>query len=79
MKQELLDKALEKIPDPNILINVVSKRVRDLHLHNHALKKHEPCNVPGPLVAGVETEEAEDIALKEIAEGKLWYELPPLD
>ncbi len=79
MNQELLDQASKIITDPNILVNVVSKRVHDLHRYNKALKKHEPCSVPGPLVAGVSSWEAEDIALAEIVAGKLSYELPNLD
>lgn len=79
MNQELLDKASKIITDPNILVDVVSKRVNDLHRHNDALKRHRSCNVPGPLVAGVSSWEAEDIALAEIVAGKLSYQLPDLD
>jgi DNA-directed RNA polymerase subunit omega len=55
--------ALEVIPDPNILINVVSRRVKQLKRGNR------------PLVESLEKLSAEDTALREIIERKISYEL----
>jgi len=52
------------IPDPNILINVVSRRVKQLR---HGAR---------PLVVSLEKLTLEDVALREIAERKISYELP---
>lgn len=63
MREEYLEKAQEVIPDPNILINVVSRRSKQL---KYGMK---------PLVESLEKLEPEDIALREIIEGKITYEL----
>ena len=63
MREEYLQKAHEKITDPNILINVVSRRVKQL---KHGMK---------PLVESLEKLQPEDVALREIIEGKIDYEL----
>jgi DNA-directed RNA polymerase subunit omega len=55
--------ALKKIGDPNILVNVVSRRVKQLKRGNR------------PLVESLEKLSDEDIALREIIEGKISYEL----
>lgn len=65
MREEYLRQANKVIKDPNILVNVVSRRVRQL--------QHEGMQ---PLVDTLEKLEPEDIALREIIEGKLSYELP---
>lgn len=65
MREEYLRQANKVIKDPNILINVVSRRVRQL--------QHEGME---PLVETLEKLEPEDIALREIIEGKLSFELP---
>lgn len=51
------------IQDPNILVNVVSRRVKQL---KHGSR---------PLVESLEKLNPEDIALREIIEGKITYEL----
>ncbi len=56
---------MKVIKDPNILINVVSRRVHQL--------QHEGME---PLISTLEKLEPEDIALREIIEGKLSFELP---
>jgi DNA-directed RNA polymerase subunit omega len=61
MKAELVEKASEKVTNPQVLINAVSKRVRQLNLGRPAL-------VRPPL--GERYGQA-DIALLEIIEGKL--------
>jgi len=63
MKPNLVKAAAEVIPDPKILINVVSRRVRQLCLGHRAMVEF----VPGLGHA--------DVALSEIAAGKLTFEL----
>ena len=65
MKNEDLQNALKVIDDPNILVNVVSQRVKQLRRGHRAL------------VTSLEKLSAEDIALREIAEGKITYQLGP--
>ena len=62
MKAELVDKAALVITDPPILINLVSKRVRQLNQGRPALVERKP----GMREA--------DIALQEIIEGKISVE-----
>ncbi len=63
MRDEYLQQAQEKITDPNILINVVSRRSKQL---KYGMK---------PLIESLEKLEPEDIALREIIEGKIDFEL----
>jgi len=63
MRDDYLQSALKVITDPNILVNVVSHRVKQLRRGNR------------PLVESLERLSAEDTALREIAEGKITYEL----
>jgi DNA-directed RNA polymerase subunit omega len=63
MKDDYLKNALKIIDDPNILINVVSRRVKQLRRGSR------------PLVESLEKLTAEDTALREVAEGKISYEL----
>jgi len=63
MNDEYLQNASKVIDDPNILVNVVSCRVKQLKRGNR------------PLVVSLEKLSAEDTALREIAEGKISYEL----
>ena len=62
MKAELVKAANEVITNQQILVNMVSRRVRQLLLGHRPLVEH----VPGMREA--------DIALTEIASGKLTYE-----
>ncbi len=59
MKSELVEKAAEIVPDPQILINMVSKRVQQLNTGR------------APLIDTVPSMGAADIALTEIIEGKV--------
>lgn len=59
----LLDKASKVIPNPNILVNLVSKRVKQLR------------DGSVPLVQSLEKLTLEDTALREIVEGKITYNL----
>lgn len=63
MRDEYLQAALLKIDDPNILVNVVSRRVKQLRAGHRAL------------VESLERLSPEDTALREIIEGKISYEL----
>ena len=63
MRDDYLQAALAVIDDPNILVNVVSRRVKQLRRGNRALNTSLEKLLP------------EDIALREIAEGKISYEL----
>ena len=59
MKSSLLSQAAEIITDPQILVNVVSKRVAQLNQGR------------SPLIETVPSMGAADIALTEIIEGKI--------
>lgn len=63
MRDDYIKEAHKKITDPNILINVVSRRVKQLKFGQK------------PLVESLERLSPEDIALREIIEGKITYEL----
>ena len=63
MRDDYIKEALKIISDPNILINVVSRRVKQLKRGNR------------PLVESLEKLAPEDIALREVIEGKISYEL----
>ena len=63
MRDDYLQNALKVIDDPNILVNVVSRRVKQLKRGNR------------PLIESLEKLSPEDTALREVAEGKITYEL----
>lgn len=63
MKSELVDKASTVIKDPQLLINIVSRRVAQLTDPKSAFRS--------PLVPTMPHTQAADIALMEIIEGKL--------
>lgn len=62
MRDDYLQNALKVIDDPNILVNVVSLRVKQLKRGNRAL------------IESLEKLSPEDTALREIAEKKITYE-----
>jgi DNA-directed RNA polymerase subunit omega len=62
VRDEFLKEAQQIVNDPNTLINMVSRRSKQL---KHGSK---------PLVESLEKLEPEDIALKEIIEGKISYQ-----
>ena len=68
MNAELCKKALEKVGNPNVLINLISRRVRQLTSGAGGLSR--------PLVADTANMGAADIALLEIIEEKMGWELP---
>jgi DNA-directed RNA polymerase subunit omega len=59
MKSDLVEQAAELVTDPQILINMVSKRVQQLNTGR------------APLIDTVPSMGAADIALTEIIEGKI--------
>jgi len=63
MKSKYLEPAQQRIPNPELLINVVSRRVRQL------AQGHRPLTQTDARM------DFSEIALKEISEGKLTYEL----
>jgi DNA-directed RNA polymerase subunit omega len=67
LNAELTKKALEKVGNPNILVNLISRRVRQLNAGAGALSR--------PLVADVGNLGAADIALTEIIEEKIGFEM----
>ncbi|MBC8097254.1 MAG: DNA-directed RNA polymerase subunit omega [Akkermansiaceae bacterium] len=70
MNSELTKKALEKVGNPNVLINLISRRVRQLNSGGGALSR--------PLIADVGNMGVADIALTEIIEDKMGFEMPAL-
>ncbi|MFH1499569.1 MAG: DNA-directed RNA polymerase subunit omega [Verrucomicrobiota bacterium] len=63
MRDEYLRQANKIITDSNLLINVVSRRVKQLRRGSR------------PLVESLEKLSPEDVALREIIEGKITYEV----
>lgn len=63
MRNDYLDLARVVIPDPYILVNVVSRRVKQLRRGSR------------PLVESLEKLALEDIALREIGERRIGYEI----
>lgn len=66
MNSELQKKALEKVGNPNTLINIVSRRVRQLNAGSGGISR--------PLVADAHNLGAGDIALREIIEEKIGWD-----
>ncbi|MDR3316560.1 MAG: DNA-directed RNA polymerase subunit omega [Puniceicoccales bacterium] len=63
MRDDYLKQALLVVPNANILVNLVSRRVKQLRRKNDST------------VESLERLELEDVALREIIEGRLVYEL----
>jgi len=70
LNAELTKKALEKVGNPNVLVNLVSRRVRQLTSGGGAVSR--------PLIAEVGNMGAADIALLEIIEEKIGFEMPEI-
>ena len=68
MNSELCRKALAKVGNPNVLVNLVSRRVRQLNSGGGALSR--------PLIANTAGLGVADIALTEILEDKISFDLP---
>ena len=68
MNAELTKKALEKVGNPNVLINLVSRRVRQLNAGGGGMGRPLVQVTPGMGMA--------DIALLELIEDKVGFDLP---
>ena len=68
MNAILVKQALEKVLNPNILVNLISRRVRQLNSGGG-----RACR---PLVASADNLGAADVALREIIEEKIGWEMP---
>jgi len=68
---ELCKKALDKVGNPNVLINIVSRRVRQLNAGGGGMGR--------PLIPDAVNLGAADIALREILEEKIGWEVPELE
>lgn len=68
MNAEFCKKAAEKVGNPNVLVNLISRRVRQLNSGGGGLSR--------PLVNETTNLGAADIALREILEEKIGWELP---
>jgi len=70
MNALLVKQALEKVINPHVLINMVSRRVRQLTSGGGGSSR--------PLIADVTNLGAADIALLEIIEDKMSFEMPEI-
>ncbi|HVU07991.1 MAG TPA: DNA-directed RNA polymerase subunit omega [Verrucomicrobiae bacterium] len=68
MNAELTKRAAEKVGNPNVLVNIISRRVRQLNSGGGGLSR--------PLIADAGNLGAADIALREILEDKIGWDLP---
>jgi len=67
MRNEYVLAAARVVPDPYILVNLISRRVKQLRRGAR------------PLVESLEKLSPEDLALREVADGKISYELGAAD
>jgi len=70
MNADLVKQALAKVLNPNVLVNMVSRRVRELTAGGGGTSR--------PLIADVANLGAADIALLEIIHDKIGFEMPEL-
>jgi DNA-directed RNA polymerase subunit omega len=68
LNSELCRQALAKVGNPNVLVNLVSRRVRQLNSGGGALSR--------PLIDETVGLGVSDIALREILEDKITFDLP---
>jgi DNA-directed RNA polymerase subunit omega len=68
MNAELCKRAVEKVGNPNVLVNLISRRVRQLNAGGGGLGR-PLVNVPASMGLA-------DIALTEILEDKMGWEVP---
>ena len=70
MNGELVKQALEKVGDPYVLVNIVSRRVRQLNAGAGPTSR--------PLLADTANMGAADVALSEIIEDKIGFDMPEI-
>ena len=68
MNAELCKKAADKVGNPNVLVNLISRRVRQLNSGGGGLSR--------PLVSDAGNLGAADVALRELMEEKIGWEMP---
>ena len=68
MNAELCKRAAEKVGNPNVLVNLISRRVRQLNSGGGGLSR--------PLISDEGNLGAADIALRELLEDKIGWEMP---
>ena len=68
MNSELCKQALAKVGNPNVLVNLVSRRVRQLNSGGGAASR--------PLILETASLGVADIALREIIEEKMGWDMP---
>lgn len=68
MNSELCKQALAKVGNPNILVNLISRRVRQLNSSGGSTSR--------PLIMDVAGLGVADIALTELIEGKMSWDMP---
>jgi DNA-directed RNA polymerase subunit omega len=71
MNAELVKQALAMVGNPNILVNLISRRVRQLNSGSGGICR--------PLVANTTNLGVADIALRQIIEEKMGWELPAVE
>ena len=71
MNTELVKKALEKVGNPNTLVGIVSRRVRQLNTGGGGMGR--------PLLEDAHQFGFADIALMEIIEDKIGWDMPELE
>jgi DNA-directed RNA polymerase subunit omega len=70
MNAELVKQALAKVLNPHVLVNLVSRRVRQLNAGGGELSR--------PLVADAANLGVADIVLREIIEDKMGFDMPEI-
>ncbi|HZQ48252.1 MAG TPA: DNA-directed RNA polymerase subunit omega [Verrucomicrobiae bacterium] len=70
MNPELVKQALEKVLNPYVLVNLVSRRVRQLNAGGGGASR--------PLILNTENLGMADIALREIIEDKVGFDMPEI-
>jgi DNA-directed RNA polymerase subunit omega len=70
MNPELAKQALAKVGNPNVLVNIVSRRVRQLNSGGGGMNR--------PLVTDVGNLGLGDIALTEIIHDKIGFDMPEM-
>lgn len=68
VNSELLNKALVTVGNPNTLVNLIARRVRQLNYGGGGISR--------PLISNIGNLGVADIALLEIVEGKMGWEMP---
>lgn len=70
MNPDLVKQALVKVLNPHVLVNLISRRVRQLNAGGGEMTR--------PLVADTANLRVADIALREIIEDKIGFDMPEI-